>query len=94
MWRSALDLGKDWAKPWTSANYKNLTGSWNDWFNGYAFSYFDNQWNPVDGISAEHGYNTDGTPIPYVIYIIKASEESGVYKEEFVVTLILEREAD
>lgn len=94
MWMSALDMGKEWAKPWMSANYGNLTGMWNDFFGGYAFSYSDNQGNPVDGISAEHGYNTDGTPIPYVIYIIKASEESGVYKEEFVVTLILEREAD
>lgn len=91
MWRSALDMGKDWAKPWTSANYKNLTGSWNDWFNGYAFNYSDSQWYPFDGISAEHGYDTDGTPIPYVIYIVESSEGLG---ENIVATLILEREAD
>lgn len=92
MWNSALDMGKDWAKPWMSANYGNLIGMWNDFFGGYAFSYFDNQWNPVDGISAEHGYDTDGTPIPYVIYIIvEWSEGLG---ENIVATLILEREAD
>ena len=91
IWTSALEMGKEWAKDWTSANYRNFSGMWDSSFVGYAFNYFDSLWNPFNGISSEHGYDTDGTPIPYVIYIVEWSEGLG---ENIVATLILEREAD
>lgn len=98
MWMTAMDMGLEWAKPWIDKNNITVTGMWNDWFDGFAFSYYDSSWNSYDGMSETHGYDYDmdynegtitmkGTSIPYVIYI---TDSTG----SIIVTLVIERKVN
>lgn len=96
VWSTPMDMGQDWAKSWKDEDNILLTGTWSEWFGGYAFSYNDAMWNMYDGMSASHGYDYEmnegtitmkDTPIPYVIYITNNVGST-------IVTLVIEREVN
>ena len=87
MWMTASDMGAEWAENWVDADSYKLSGNWSDWLGGFAFSYYDSSWNPYDGMSATHGYDADGNPIPYVIYVMDGMGNVSV-------TLVIERDAN
>lgn len=87
MWTTPSEMGAEWAVDWVDKNSYLLTGAWSTWVEGYEFRYQDSSWNPIDGMSDTHGYDQDGNPIPYVIYVTNGIGEIDV-------TLVIERSAN
>lgn len=87
MWMTASDMGAEWAVNWVDKNSYLLLGAWSTWVEGYEFRYQDSSWNIIDGMSDTHGYDQDGNPIPYVIYVTNGTGEIDV-------TLVIERSAN